>query len=245
MIRYDCIDELNEIINHPDVYDGHLITEKQEGPIDCTEYFERGAFGVIGEGFGFLLDPLVPGVYEVHTSIMPEFRHKSKAITLESMGEVFTQTSALEIVTRIKNNPAAKQLALSVGMRKTFERDDVEYFSIHISQWAATADQFIPVGEKFHTTLEEAGAESDHGKDENHDHYVGIAMAMAYAGLLEKGVWFYSMWARLANFAPIQALSDNKFLIGNSIVQFVDNELTVLAIPNQKADPITYYKEAS
>ncbi len=245
MISYDCIEELNEIINHPDVYDGHVITERWEGPIDCTECFQRGGFGVIGEGFGFLLDPIVPGVYEVHTSIMPEYRNKSKEITLEGMGEVFTQTAALEIVTRIKNNPAAKGLALSVGMRKTFERDGVEYFSIHISQWAATADQFIPVGEKFHKTLEEAGVELDHGKDKNHDHYVGIAMAMVYAGLLEKGIWFYSFWARLANFVPVQALGDNKFYVGNSIVQFADNELKVLAIPNQKVTPITYYKEAS
>ena len=46
MISYDCAEQLNEIINHPANYDGHLITEGWEGPIDCNECFERGAFGV-------------------------------------------------------------------------------------------------------------------------------------------------------------------------------------------------------
>lgn len=234
MISYDCVEELNEIINHPSVYEGHLINEGWEGPIDCTECFERGAFGAIGEGFGFLLDPVVPGVYEVHTSIMPDYRNQSAEITLESMGEVFTQTSALEIVTRIKKNPAAKRLALSVGMRKTFERDDVEYFSIHISQWAATATQFIPIGQQFHKRLEQAGVEPDHDEDENHDQYVGIAMSMAQAGLIDKAIWFYNLWSKLANFFHIEKIDESRVFVGNAIIELTENEMKVIPWAQQQ-----------
>ncbi len=186
MISYDCVDELNAIANHPEIYPGHLL-EGFDGPIDCSEHFQRGAFGAIGEGYGFIVVPVVPGVYEIHASIMPDYRNKSIEITLSCMGDIFTQTAALELVCRNQNNPLSKTLAMSVGMRKTFERSNYEYFSIHISQWAANAKQYIPVGRPF-------------TEDDNHAQYLGIALMMTEAELTSKAVWFYNLWAQLADF---------------------------------------------
>lgn len=227
MISYNCATELNEIVNHPDVIGGHLI-DGIEPPLDVSPCLDRGGFGVLGNGFGFLLDPVTPGVFEVHTSILPEHRNKSVEITLKSMNEVFTQTSALEIVTRIKDNKSAKRLALSVGMQKTFQRGNTEYFSIHISRWAAKAKQFIGLGQEFHKILENNGVETDHDDDENHDQYVGITVAMARAGMYEKSIWFYNTWAKLAGFHPAELIDENKAFIGNAIVEITEHEIKVM-----------------
>ena len=230
MISYDCVTELNEIINHPDVIEGHLVNGHKP-PLDVSPSLERGGFGVLGEGFGFLLDPVTPGVFEVHTSILPEHQNESVNITLESMGEVFTQTSALEIVTRIRGNEPARNLALAAGMRKTFERSEYQYFSICISHWAAQAEQFKKLGKEFHTVLEKHGVETDHGEDENYDQYVGIVVAMARAGMYEKAVWFYNSWAKLSGFKPADLIGKNKVLIGSAIIQITKNEMKVMICP--------------
>jgi len=234
MISYDCAAELNEIINHPDVIKGHLVNGSNP-PFDVTANFDNGGFGVIGEGYGFLMDFIVPGVYEVHTSILPDYRHQSVEITLDSMAEVFTETSTIEIVTRIKDNKPAKRLALSVGMRQTFRRNDYEFFSIHISRWAGKADGFQELGQQFHELCEKSGIENEHiaamqdpGEDENHNQYVGIALAMAAAGLYEKAVWFYNLWARLAGFHPASMIDDNKAYVGGAVVEFIDDEMRIV-----------------
>lgn len=227
MISYDCAKELNEIVNHPEIIGGHLL-DGMEPPLDVSSSLDRGGCGVLGDGFGFLLDPVVPGVFEVHTSILPEHRNKSVEITLKSIGEVFTQSSALEIVTRVRDNKPAKQLALSVGMQKTFERGETEYFSIHISRWAAAAEQFKELGQEFHTILEKSGVETDHGKDENRDQYVGITVAMARAGMYEKAVWFYNSWAKLSGFNPADLIEQDKMFIGSTIIQITKNEIKVM-----------------
>ena len=224
MISFDCAAELNQIVNHPEIIGGHLL-DGIEPPLDVSSSLERGGFGVLGDGFGFLLDPVTPGVFEDHTSILPEHRNQSVDITLKSMAEVFTQTSAMEIVTRIKDNKAAKRLALSVGMQKTFERGETEYFSIHISKWAAGAEQFRELGKEFHSILENSGVETDHGEDENHDQYVGITVAMAKAAMFKKAIWFYNAWAKLAGFHPAELIDDDKAFIGNAIVQITENEM--------------------
>ena len=226
MISYDCADYLNEIVNHPEIISGHLYNGI-EPPLDVSPSLARGGFGVIGEGYGFLLDPIVPGVVEVHTSILPEYRNQAAEITRRSMDEVFTQTAALEIVTRIKDNIPAKRLALAVGMRHTFQRDDCEYFSIPISQWAADAEHFGTMGQQFHTELEAAGVETDHDEDENHDHYVGIAIAIAKSGMTEKAIWFYNLWAALAGYHPAELIDGNKAFIGNAVVEFNEDKMKV------------------
>lgn len=142
MISYDCATELNEIVNHPEIIGGHLI-DGTEPPLDVSSSLERGGFGVLGDGFGFLLDPVSPGVYEVHTSILPEHRNKSAEITLQSMDEVFTQTSALEIVTRIRDNKLAKRFALSVGMQKTFERGETVTYPLTTLAYSGRTKGFI------------------------------------------------------------------------------------------------------
>jgi len=235
MISYDCAEQLNEIINDPDVVNGHIVNGATP-PFDVTPFLDNGAFGVIGEGFGFLLDFVGPGVYEVHTSIMPEYRKKSVEITLAGMAEVFTETSTVEIVTRIKDNKPARYLARMVGMRKTFERDGFEFFSIHISQWAAQASEFIELGHLFHELLEKNGIEHEHitemqdpKADENHKQYVGIALAMATAGLYEKAVWFYNVWAKLTGFHAAEMIDDNKaFIGGNAIVEFINGDMRIV-----------------
>lgn len=227
MISYDCADRLNEIINHPEVVTGHIVNGSKP-PFDVTSNLENGGFGVIGEGFGFLLDFVGPGVYEVHTSILPEYRKQSVAITLASMAEVFTETSTVEIVTRIKDNKPARHLARVVGMRKIFERDGFEFFSIHISRWAAISKEFQELGEQFHELLEKHEIETDHETDANHNQYVGIAIAMASAGLYDKAIWFYNVWAKLAGFQAAEMIDDNKAFIGNVIVEFIDDEMRVV-----------------
>jgi hypothetical protein len=227
MISYDCADRLNEIINHPEVITGHLVNGSKP-PFDVSSNLKNGGFGVLGEGFGFLLDFVGAGVYEVHTSILPEYRKQSVQITLESMAEVFTETATMEIVTRIKDNKPARHLATAVGMQKIFARDGFEFFSIHISRWAALSTEFMELGEQFHELLEAHEIETDHPLDDNHNQYVGIAIAMASAGLYEKAIWFYNVWAKLAGFHAAEMVDDNKAFIGNVIVEFIDDEMRVI-----------------
>lgn len=232
MISFNCAPELNEIINHPEVIGGHILDA--EPPIDITPALERGGFGVLGEGYGFLLDAVTPGVVEVHTSILPEYRQQSRAITLASMDEVFTQTNVTDIVTRIRNNPPARQLAVSCGMQKLFERDGFEFFGIGLHRWAAQCDRFTHLGQKFHETLEAAGVETDHGEDSNHDQYVGITFEMGKK-MPGKAQHFYNTWARLAGFHPLEILSMNPVTayIGNAVVELVNDEVRVVCQQQQ------------
>lgn len=136
MISYNCAAELNAIINHPDVIKGHLCGTDADS-IDVTPALDRGGFGSIGEGYGFVFDRVGNGIVEVHTSVMPTHRHRSAEITAATMDEVFTDTDTVEIVTRIKDNRPARMLATHVGMRKTFDHDGFEFFAISIWRWAS------------------------------------------------------------------------------------------------------------
>lgn len=201
MIHHDAR-TLNAIVNHPEVLPGHLV-EGQEGPLDVQPSLDRGGFCVSGEGYGFLMDRLGDGVYEVHTSILPEYRGQSYNLTRKAMAEVFVETDCREIVTRITANRPASKLASSCGMRHMFRRGETEYRVITLLDWAARASEYRAVGEAFHEDLELAGVETDHDEDGNHDQYVGIAIAMAMAGMINKAEWFYNTWARLTGFHPV------------------------------------------
>lgn len=204
IISYEHNFSAQRVFDHPGVREGHAYN----GEIDTNlkPFFERGGFSVTGEGFAFVLDPVVNGVVEVHTSILPDYRGKSKEITLAAMGRVFIETPVIEIVTRVQDNKPAKYLARSVGMHKTFTRGDVEYFSIDISTWAAACKDYVKVGEDFHEFLESEGIETDHEDDSNHDQYVGIALEMARHQPF-KAERFYNQWAHLAGFHPCQIVS--------------------------------------
>ena len=229
MISYDCVTELNEIINHPEIIGGHII-DGIKPPLDVSPCFADGGFGSMGDGYGFLFSPVAECIFEVHTSILPDYRNKSFDITIKTMGEVFTQTNTLEIVTRIKDNNPAKNLTIAVGMRKTFDRSGYEYFSIYIAQWAAQAEQFKGLGKEFHTMLEDNGVETDHGADDNHDQYVGISVAMARAGMYEKSIWFYNCWAKLSDFYPAELIEGNKVFIGNAIIEITEHDMKVMTL---------------
>ena len=199
MISYRNTDHVQGIFNHPEVRPGHIYEGRSCD--DLSPIFEQGGFSVSGEGFAFVLAPVVSGVYEVHSSVLPEYRNRSKELTELAMSRVFIETQAIEIVTRINNNPQAKRLALSVGMRPTFKRGNTEYFSIDLSTWSGRCEIYREVGEDFHELLEEEGIEKDHGDDPNHDQFVGIALEMAKYQPI-KAERFYNQWAHLAGFHP-------------------------------------------
>ncbi len=234
-------DYLNSVANSPEVrpYIGG------EGPIDLTPIAQNPAnYLLVTDGGGWVLQPILAGVYELHTLVLPEARGKPFfAAAREAMRWLFTRTDALEIVTKCPDdNPGARMAALMVGFRERFHRADawapgvgVSYQALTLDDWLARDGVIAKEGHAFHEALEAAKAAAGsalpaHPDDEAHDRVVGAAFLMAKAGQVQKAVGVYSRWALFAGYAPIQALSPNTIDVVDGVLEIRDGAMVVLHV---------------
>lgn len=232
---------LNQIANHPDVrpYIGG------EGPIDLTPIAQNPANVLIeAEHGGWVLQPILAGVYEIHTLFLKEGRGSAffKAAR-EMLRWMFTRTDALEIVTKVPDdNPGAAMAALKVGFRERFHRDNawapgigVSYQALTLDGWIARDGVIAKEGHAFHEALESAkkaaGSElPDHPEDAAHERVVGAAVLMARAGLAQKAVGVYGRWATFAGYATIEIVGPNLIDVRDAIVDVSGPEMAVLLV---------------
>jgi len=243
---------LNEVANHDDV---RPFLGGGAEPLDLGPLLSNPAvvaLEVMGDG-GWLLQPSLPGVYELHTLFMPHARGKSYfAAAREAMRWMFTNTDCLEIITKCPDdNPGARMAASVMGFRERFRREacwppeapavGVSYRVFSIDDWFTRDKVALLEGRKFHAALEAAKIEAGsalvvHPEDEAHDRAVGAAALMVKAGQLAKAVGFYSRWATFAGYATIEAVGHNLIDVRDAIVEVSGGEMRVLLVRHAPAE---------
>lgn len=228
---------INEIINHPSVR--ATVADVEDGVLDVSNIVNNELnYVLIGEHGGIIIHCLIPGVYEVHTQILPEGRGPW---TLDFLAAVqhymFTKTDCFEGVTRIPHgHVAAKAAALAVGMTPEFQRPacrfkgrivPVDVYSIDIMKWASTSPFLEEIGREFHDAMQSqweknGGTEQVHDDDPNHNRYVGAALEMARGNQVLKAVSFYNRWARVSRHSGVQIVQAEP-----TVVEFDIGYLTV------------------
>lgn len=236
---------LNEVANHEDVRpflggDGEL----DLGPMLANP--ANVALEVMGDG-GWLLQPTLPGVYELHTLFMPHARGKGYfAAAREAIRWMFTNTDCLEITTKCPDdNPGARMAASVMGFRERFRRETawppeapavgVSYRVFSIDDWYVRDKACLLEGRKFHAALEAAKIEAGsalpvHPEDEAHDRAVGAAALTVMAGQPAKAVGLYNRWASFAGYATIEAVGHNLIDVRDAIVEVSGGEMRVLLV---------------
>ncbi|WP_213775121.1 hypothetical protein [Bradyrhizobium sp. dw_78] len=236
--RHLTADRLNEIVNDPSVYP--WVRGACDAPLDLAPLLsDKRHVCLLGEFGGCVFVQHQPGLYEVHTQMLPGGRGQWALDTVnECLRWMFTRTDAVEIWTRCpRGNLAARALARAIsgqhemdlqrGWVKDGEVIPAAIFSLTLQQWMKTAPGLEEVGHWFHMRLADeyravGFSEDIHADDASHDRYVGAAVEMLRSGQPEKGVIFYNRWAVMAGYEPIK-------LLGTAPVM-VDIKDAVLAI---------------
>lgn len=221
--RETSADRLNDILNDPMVRP--WVADMSEGMIDVSASIKNeNNILLMGDYGGCLFFKLMPGVYEVHTQVLPSARGRwTTRLTKECAQWMFTRTDAYEVLTRVpEGHIGARAAALRQGMKYEFTRPneckfrgkigDVHIHSIRIQDWIPTAPYLVEIGAKFHVRLHEEAerlgvTETPHGDDENHNRYVGACFEMVLHGQASKAVALYNRWALVSRHPTVKLVS--------------------------------------
>lgn len=223
LARVSDAGRLNAIINDPSVYP--LVRGAAEGPLDLGPVIaDPRHVALMAEHGGCVFIQHQPGIFEVHTQILPVGRGAwAVAMVRQALYWMFTRTDAVEIWTRCpKGNLGARALARAVGGAFEFTAQrgwiqdgaviQADIFALRIQDWMKTASGLVEVGEWFHESLkrefERTGRpEETHPDDGVHDRYVGLAVEMIRNGQPYKGAIFYNRFAAMAGYEKVRILS--------------------------------------
>lgn len=231
-------DQVNAVINHPDVYPWVSPVEGQplnSGPLLAN----RANVALFGDFGGAIFIAHQPGFYEIHTQVLPRGRGPWALNAIrDAFAWMFTHTDAMEIVTRVpKGNLAARAMAKAVHGVYEFTNPigwsfkghtiPADIFAWSIRDWMRTASGLIEAGRAFHTQLEAEYSRvgythAAHPDNDIHDRYVGAAVEMVASGQCGKAVALYNRWAVTADYQQIRLLSVDPPMvdIGESILAF-------------------------
>ncbi len=204
------------------------VADEGEGDLDVSAGVAdpRNVF-LLGEHGGCFFIWLQPGVYEVHTAVLPAGRGAwVRALTETVVWWMFTQTDAYEILTRVPaGHIAAKTAAEAQGLKYEFtrpgeclflkKRRDLHVHGCRIQDWMARAPYWAAErGARFHDQLHAEAARLGitapaHEDDPNHNAYVGACYDMVVGGQVKKGVALYNRWALVSRHAPIQLVTES------------------------------------
>lgn len=161
-LERDCdAERLNRVLNHAAVRP--YVADLSHGVIDMSRSAANpNNVVLIGEHGAFFLEQRMPGIYEVHTQVLPTGRGAwAKDFTTSGIYWMFTHTDAFEILTRVPHGHiAAKALTTASGLRYEFtgdrtmrfrERDVLfDVYSFRIQDWCATAEGMVETGHWMH-----------------------------------------------------------------------------------------------
>ena len=237
---------INAVLNHPVVRP--WVADLGAGEIDLTPAVENGNNVLLmGEHGGCFCFCVRPGLYEVHTQVLPAGRGEW-ALEFVRAGAtwMFTHTDAYEIMTRVSHGHfAAKALTLAAGMKYEFTRDEgpsfkgthppCDIYSLRMWDWVQNAGGLVESGQYLHERIQSEakrlGITTElHGDDENHNRYAGATLEMVLGGQVPKAVLFYNRWAFAARHPMIALVSEQppviRFDIGLMTIR--DGEIEVV-----------------
>lgn len=209
---------INEVVNHPAV---RPYVHALPGPLDLSPVVSNPHnLTLVGEHGGMLFVESVPGLFEIHTQILPDGRGPwALQFAQKAVEWLFSRTRATEVFTRVpEGNVGALALTRACGakLEETVVQElsgkpvSVGIYGGRIQDWIRIAPQLVDLGRTFHQKLHEKTAAADlkvneHPQDDWHDRHVGAAAAMILGGQPIKGVLFYNRWAAMA-LAPFMKL---------------------------------------
>lgn len=233
----------NVVANHPEIrpYLGNGNEPLDLGPIAANpeniilEAPDRGVW---------ILQAILPAVYELHTCFLPEARGREYfAIAKSALDYIFTTTDALEIVTKCPDeNGGARMAAGIIGFRERFRREGawetgcgVSYQALTVDDWYTRSKACWLAGRHFHEDIEAAKIDAGvtatpHPEDKAHDRAVGAAYLMIKAGMTDKGIGFFNRWASFAGYATIMSLGHNVIDIRDAVVEVLDGQMRVMLV---------------
>lgn len=237
---------INAFVNHPDIYP--FVKGNLEGYIDLSKIIASGHPVLCGEFGGVIMVRLQPGIYEVHTAIMPAARGSwGNRMFRDALHFMFCTTDAVEIMTRVpQDNPSAAAATKFVGFKSEWTvengwpgmkggRVNVDVWSMKIQDWMRRESRLRQIGEWFHSTLNAIYASTGkpivtHSQEAIHDQYVGAAVALTVGGRPDMAVYFYNRWASLSGFSPIKLMSTAPITIDivESKIVFTNGKLEVV-----------------
>ncbi len=238
---------INKVLNDPSV---RPFIHAAPGPVDMSPVVANpNNLVLVGEHGGMILVQHVPGLYELHTNVLPT-GHGQWAVDMANacMMWLFTRTNATEVFTRVpEGNVRAMALARACGAKPESKPIvqhlpdgdfNVDIYGGRIQDWIKVAPGLEAIGEDFHKRLhdkaEAAGVKvSNHPKDAWHDRHVGAAAAMIVGGMVVKGLLFFNRWAAMALAPPMRLVSVDPvvFDITDCRIQVQGNDFEVIPCP--------------
>lgn len=248
--------EANRIINDPSVFPDVALPGTKT--IDLAPIVAEPAnVLMMAEGGAILfLADMEPGVYNVHTAFLKDFRgDHAVAASREAYRWMFTNTNCWILQTQIPafNKPAA-MAANAVGFERAFERKnvwptdekgglcDLYFYEMPLDAWMHNAaPELIESGKQFHITLDaerarlghkDIGIAGKHPDEDCHDLRAGACLEMVYGGQPVKAVVLYNRWARFAGYGQISLLQEAPLVIdiGDAVLVINDKSFKVIKV---------------
>lgn len=229
---------INEIMNHPDVRRAFDVPSMEGKPLDFTNFINNpNNIGLVWKGVCCIFKRVMAGLYECHFAALPEYRGKrGMPAALKAFEYVFTQTDAIEVITKCKVDDVASNAgARSVKFQEVLVTRpmtesshglvSMRTYSMTIQNWAVWAPGLVEQGHAFHDKIKAL-----HDNDDVHNRYVGGAMLMLYGGQHMKAIGFYNRGAIMSGYRPIKILSTNPFIVDiiEAKIQINGNDFEVI-----------------
>lgn len=243
--RQDTAFRANEVMNHPACFP-HLCAGRKD-LIDLTAVVaNRRNYVFCGPIGAVVLQERMPGLYEMHTAVLPEGRRQTFQAARQVFFYMFTRTPCVEILTHC---PDGNDLAIVAAKLAGFTADwtvdayypradryvDSTVYTLAVKDWAKNGWQCGAIGAWFHRRLRDEYGRTGrailpHSPDRNHDNVVGAAVAMIAGGQVAKGVSIYDRWALLSNHPPAVVVSMDPviFDLGECRVQMRNQDFEVI-----------------
>lgn len=184
-------------------------------------------------GFFMLLNK-APGIYEVHTNLLPECRGLD-GVKAGCLGRdfMFIHTDCRRLTSLCPEwIPESVKYAEACRFHQDFTREaywtreakpqGVTFVSITLLEWVRCMHRnFRDLGVRFHEQLFSQMEEETHAEDPNHDAMVGLALRLACAGQVFKAETIYNDWAAVAGYAPLRFLGERDGVLAIDIVTAV------------------------
>lgn len=238
-------DLLKTIVMHPHVRQWNEL-DGERVDFDPAKYTAaRNSFAVVIEdALGavgcFLAFAVERCAYAIHTNLLPSCRGaRAMEAAAAALEFAFVATDTEQLWTMVPEcNPKAMWFAHAMGFRDAYKRTGVwmeqgdlhtiTYMRMDIDDWVLRLTM-VDMGLRFHEMLVEKGGKVEHAHDPVHDAYVGAVMAMTAANRINKGLWLYGRWARVAGYQPFAVLSEQplRIDIGSCVLRIENEDFTI------------------
>jgi hypothetical protein len=216
---------LNRVANHPEV--APWIRGSLEGELDFTPVVQDDRnYLLMSQHGGLLFTQMTPGIFEAHTSIVPEGRGEwALNMVRASLMWMFTRTDMMELVTRCpRGNLGAISLARAAGCQQAYvtpanwqlksKMVPSTVFTLTLQQWLIDAPGLIERGQWVEKRLGYAGLALTKTPDPEAYRYMGLAFEMFQNAQVSKGLLFLKRWLPLAGHGEVELVSADPTTIG-------------------------------